>query len=131
MTNPFRKQTDKFSIYIIIILPFSFHLQACCLLLFWEVEASTEMTSAISELSPPGRRRASAVDGENLETVCIKRRRRDPAAASYNNQLPGEKQQQQQLLQADQPTATTVKRSSKFRGVSRFCTGFEYNFLHD
>ncbi|KAJ0095439.1 hypothetical protein Patl1_16347 [Pistacia atlantica] len=73
------------------------------------------MTSTISELSPPARRRACAVDGDTMETVCNKRRRRDPAAASYNNQLP----EQQQLLQADQPTATIVKRSSKFRGVSR------------
>lgn len=75
-----------------------------------------EMITAKSEMGP-GRRRLCMAEGDNIETKCIKRRRRDPSTGSlgcYNQQ--GEQQQQQ----GDQPTATTVKRSSRFRGVSRF-----------
>ncbi|XWS34050.1 hypothetical protein CRYUN_Cryun21dG0005900 [Craigia yunnanensis] len=76
-----------------------------------------EMVTAKSELSP-GRRRLCMAEGASIETKCIKRRRRDPStgAPGCNNQQ-GEQQQQQ--LRGDQPTATTVKRSSRFRGVSR------------
>ncbi|XP_017970512.1 PREDICTED: AP2-like ethylene-responsive transcription factor At1g79700 [Theobroma cacao] len=74
-----------------------------------------EMITAKSEMGP-GRRRLCMAEGDNIEIKCIKRRRRDPSTGSlgcYNQQ--GEQQQQQ----GDQPTATTVKRSSRFRGVSR------------
>ncbi|XWS69758.1 hypothetical protein CRYUN_Cryun04dG0206500 [Craigia yunnanensis] len=76
-----------------------------------------EMVTAKSDLSP-GRRRLCMAEGDTIETKCIKRRRKDPStgALGCNNQQ-GEQQQQQ--LQGDQPTATTVKRSSRFRGVSR------------
>ncbi|XP_021299610.1 AP2-like ethylene-responsive transcription factor At1g79700 [Herrania umbratica] len=74
-----------------------------------------EMITAKSEMGPR-RRRLCMAEGDNIETKCIKRRRRDPSTGSLccNNQQ-GEQQQQQ----GDQPTATTVKRSSRFRGVSR------------
>ncbi|XVE85923.1 hypothetical protein DITRI_Ditri17bG0130900 [Diplodiscus trichospermus] len=77
-----------------------------------------EMVTAKSELSP-GRRRFCMVEGDTIETKCIKRRRRDPSTGALGcNDQQGE-QQQQQELRGDQPTATTVKRSSRFRGVSR------------
>ncbi|KAL5759599.1 hypothetical protein ACOSP7_018119 [Xanthoceras sorbifolium] len=72
-------------------------------------------TNAVSEISQ-GRRRLCMAEGGGMETVCVKRRRREPSAVS-NNKLGD--QQKQHLLLADQTTATTVKRSSKFRGVSR------------
>ncbi|XWS23237.1 hypothetical protein CRYUN_Cryun29cG0104100 [Craigia yunnanensis] len=76
-----------------------------------------EMVTAKTELSP-GRRHLCMAEGDTIETKCIKRRRRDPStgALGFNNQ-PGEQQQQQ--LQGDQSTVATVKRSSRFRGVSR------------
>ncbi|XVE91432.1 hypothetical protein REPUB_Repub01dG0009200 [Reevesia pubescens] len=77
-----------------------------------------EIVTAKSKLSP-GRRRLCMTEGDTIETKCIKRRRRDPSTAALGcNKQQGEQQQQQQL-QSDQPTATTVKRSSRFRGVSR------------
>ncbi|XP_007216819.1 AP2-like ethylene-responsive transcription factor At1g16060 [Prunus persica] len=64
------------------------------------------------------RLRLSTVDREAQESRCVKRRRRDPAAvaASCDNS-----QSEQHLPQkpADQTSATTMKRSSRFRGVSR------------
>ncbi|XP_009342869.2 AP2-like ethylene-responsive transcription factor At1g16060 [Pyrus x bretschneideri] len=65
-----------------------------------------------------GRRRLSAADREVQAARCVKRRRRDPPAvtvSSDNNQI------ELQLPQkpADQTPATTMKRSSRFRGVSR------------
>ncbi|XP_021297701.1 AP2-like ethylene-responsive transcription factor At1g79700 [Herrania umbratica] len=64
-----------------------------------------------------GRRRICSADGEIQATRCVKRRRRDPASVAlgcYDNQ--GQQPQQQN----DQTNAaTTVKRSSRFRGVSR------------
>ena len=64
-----------------------------------------------------GRRRMCPADGEVQAVRCVKRRRRDPASFAvgchYN-------QGQQPQQQNDQTTvATTVKRSSRFRGVSR------------
>lgn len=78
-----------------------------------------ELVTAKSELSP-GRRGLCATEGDSTtETKCIKRRRRSDPSNGNNNQ--GEQQQQQkQQVKGDQPTATTVKRSSRFRGVSRF-----------
>ncbi|GMJ05680.1 hypothetical protein HRI_004237200 [Hibiscus trionum] len=74
-----------------------------------------ELVTAKSELSP-GITRSFTVEGDAIDTKCVKRRRRDHSSGSLgcNNQL-----QQPQQLQGDQPTATTVKRSSRFRGVSR------------
>ncbi|XVE68062.1 hypothetical protein DITRI_Ditri09bG0038800 [Diplodiscus trichospermus] len=64
-----------------------------------------------------GRRRVYSADGEVQAVRSVKRRRRDPASVAlgcYNNQ--GQQPQQQN----DQTNAaTTVKRSSRFRGVSR------------
>ncbi|XP_022775800.1 AP2-like ethylene-responsive transcription factor At1g16060 [Durio zibethinus] len=73
-----------------------------------------ETVTAKSKLSP-GRRRLCMAEDDTIETKCIKRRRRDPStgALGCNNQ------QGEQQVQGDQPTATTVKRSSRFRGVSR------------
>ncbi|CAL5370626.1 unnamed protein product [Camellia sinensis] len=62
----------------------------------------------------PGRRNRSRLDGEALEAKCAKRQRRDPIPACHNQQI---EQPQQQVYQASAPT--TVKRSSKFRGVSK------------
>ncbi|KAA3460772.1 AP2-like ethylene-responsive transcription factor [Gossypium australe] len=74
-----------------------------------------EIVTAKSEFSP-GRTRLCTAEDNAIDTKCIKRRRRDHSnsALGLSNQ-----QQQHQQLQGDQPTATTVKRSSRFRGVSR------------
>ncbi|KAK6922061.1 AP2/ERF domain [Dillenia turbinata] len=82
------------------------------------------MTSVKSEVSPGGACRQFLVEDMNK---CVKRRKRDPsavAAINCNEQHSDDQQQQQQLqqnMQGDQCTngATTVKRSSRFRGVSR------------
>lgn len=66
-----------------------------------------EMVALKTEEST-GRRRVSACPGD------VKRRRRDPAAGPVND----DKSQRQQVDQSS--AATTVKRSSRFRGVSRF-----------
>ncbi|GMI99909.1 hypothetical protein HRI_003660200 [Hibiscus trionum] len=75
-----------------------------------------ELVTTKSE-SIPRRTRSFAVKGDAIDTKCIKRRRRDHS----NGVAPGcnDQQQQHQQLQGDQPNATTVKRSSRFRGVSR------------
>ncbi|KAL9352791.1 hypothetical protein Peur_055471 [Populus x canadensis] len=54
---------------------------------------------------------------------CIKRRRRDPStfalSCNINDQQSDQQQQQQSLGDRTAAVATTVKRSSRFRGVSR------------
>ncbi|KAB2053260.1 hypothetical protein ES319_A12G175600v1 [Gossypium barbadense] len=74
-----------------------------------------EIVTAKSEFSP-GRTRLCTAEDNAIDTNYIKRRRRDHSnsALGLSNQ-----QQRHQQLQGDQPTATTVKRSSRFRGVSR------------
>lgn len=65
-----------------------------------------------------GRRRICMVEGASQATHHVKRRRRDPSAVAP----VGDETQSQQLQQqqTDQASATTaVKRSSRFRGVSR------------
>ncbi|KAI4351601.1 hypothetical protein L6164_005945 [Bauhinia variegata] len=61
-------------------------------------------------------------EGESQGTRCgVKRRRRESAAPALDGEdNQSRKQQQQQQQQVDQNSATsTVKRSSRFRGVSR------------
>ncbi|KAK6928286.1 AP2/ERF domain, partial [Dillenia turbinata] len=61
-------------------------------------------------------------EGETFVTRSVKRRRRDTTAVvpSSNNHLSQEQKQMQLPNQVDQTSpATTVKRSSRFRGVSR------------
>ncbi|XP_062153361.1 AP2-like ethylene-responsive transcription factor At1g79700 [Alnus glutinosa] len=69
----------------------------------------------------PRRRSKCVADGEAQATRCVKRRRRDPAAvARLSDDTQSQPQQQFPQQQMDQTsTASTVKRSSKFRGVSR------------
>ncbi|XP_057489479.1 AP2-like ethylene-responsive transcription factor At1g79700 [Actinidia eriantha] len=57
------------------------------------------------------------IESENLETKCVKRRRRDPSAVG----VARDKQLMEQVDQTSStPTTTsTVKRSSRFRGVSK------------
>nr|GMD74735.1 AP2-like ethylene-responsive transcription factor At1g16060 [Ipomoea batatas]GMD78204.1 AP2-like ethylene-responsive transcription factor At1g16060 [Ipomoea batatas] len=80
-----------------------------------------EMKSVKSEelLSPAGRRSLCMV---NCENKCVKRRRRSPPAIAI--QPPGETSVQNAAdsttpKQPNVPTTPTVKRSSRFRGVSR------------
>ncbi|KAL9677597.1 hypothetical protein QQ045_005830 [Rhodiola kirilowii] len=68
-----------------------------------------------------GRRRMRVVDG-NTATRCVKRRRRDPplvAAVSITSEEADLKQLLVDGGAVPVATATTVKRSSRFRGVSR------------
>ncbi|KDP45478.1 hypothetical protein JCGZ_09727 [Jatropha curcas] len=58
----------------------------------------------------PGRQRMCITEGEAQATRCVKRRRRD----AVDNQIL-----QQQTDQTSATAAATVKRSSRFRGVSR------------
>ncbi|XVF14221.1 hypothetical protein REPUB_Repub09cG0039600 [Reevesia pubescens] len=63
------------------------------------------------------RRRMCSADGEVQAVRCVKRRRRDPASVALGCD---DNQGQQPKQQNDQTNAvTTVKRSSRFRGVSR------------
>lgn len=68
----------------------------------------------------PGSSRMCMADSEEAQLArCVKRRRRDPAAVTLRRD---DNQSQQQLpqQQTDQTSAaSTVKRSSRFRGVSR------------
>ncbi|XVE83839.1 hypothetical protein DITRI_Ditri16bG0119900 [Diplodiscus trichospermus] len=63
------------------------------------------------------RRRMCSADGEVQAARCVKRRRRDPALVALG--CGGDNQGQQQHDQTNGAVATTVKRSSRFRGVSR------------
>lgn len=75
-----------------------------------------------SELSPRSHR-LLMMDGDAIAiatTKCVKRRRRDSSMAVLGgNEQQGEQSEAQQPLMNGQSTATTVKRSSRFRGVSR------------
>ncbi|KAI5341024.1 hypothetical protein L3X38_020298 [Prunus dulcis] len=64
------------------------------------------------------RLRLTTVDREAQESRCVKKRRRDPAAVAVSCD---NSQSEQHFPQkpADQTSATTTKRSSRFRGVSR------------
>nr|QNI23761.1 AP2/ERF transcription factor [Camptotheca acuminata] len=86
-----------------------------------------EMTSVKAEVMNSGRRRLCMVEGDAPVTKCVMRRRRDPSAVALGCNIDQGKQQQLQLLPVDQPT--TVKRSSRFRGVSR--SGLSYVKFHD
>ncbi|KAF9663706.1 hypothetical protein SADUNF_Sadunf17G0079900 [Salix dunnii] len=67
----------------------------------------------------PGRRRFLTADREAQVARCVKRRRRDPATVALGSD-DGQSQQQLPQQQNHQTSvATTVKRSSRFRGVSR------------
>jgi len=85
-----------------------------------------EMTRNTGDQISLGRRRLCMIEEERRagETgKCIKRRRRDPStfALSCNiNDQQSDQQQQQSLGDRTAAVATTVKRSSRFRGVSRF-----------
>ncbi|KAK9116862.1 hypothetical protein Sjap_015809 [Stephania japonica] len=75
-----------------------------------------EMVQVKCELSP-GRRRACM--GNDEMRKCVKRRRREPNKEIVDcDNLQNEKGQQQNVDQAT-TSSTTVKRSSRFRGVSR------------
>lgn len=86
-----------------------------------------EMTAALKSELSPGKRHMCILEGDNtvVANKCIKRRRRDSSSSAVA--AVGCKEQQQagqQQPQADQSaaaaTTTPVKRSSRFRGVSRF-----------
>lgn len=67
----------------------------------------------------PGRRRGCIADNEAQVARYVKRRRRDPAIVALGSD-DNQSQQQMPQKQTDQTSAaTTVKRSSRFRGVSR------------
>ncbi|KAI4328391.1 hypothetical protein L6164_020748 [Bauhinia variegata] len=76
-----------------------------------------ELTSVKSELIPRSHRMLM-MEAENNGNKCVKRRRRDSSTAALGgNEQHGEQTQELQQPQGDQST-TTVKRSSRFRGVS-------------
>lgn len=66
----------------------------------------------------PARRRSSMADGEGQDVKPVKRRRRDSAAIARSCDTT-QQPQPQPADQASAPAPTTVKRSSRFRGVSR------------
>lgn len=76
-----------------------------------------ELTLVKSELSPRSHRILMLDNDTNPTTKCVKRRRRDSSVLGGNEQRGDISEMQQPL--GGQSTATTVKRSSKFRGVSR------------
>lgn len=81
-----------------------------------------EMSSLKSEVGT-GSRGLCTLEGDISMTKCVKRRRRSPSLALLNQGI--EQQQPQAVALVDQPnaatttTTSTVKRSSRFRGVSR------------
>ncbi|XP_027152657.1 AP2-like ethylene-responsive transcription factor At1g16060 [Coffea eugenioides] len=82
------------------------------------------MSTLIKSEESPGRRRMCTADAGAPGGRSVKRRRRDQqtaAADAFPLACPGQQMQQQQLEQVvDLSSApTTVKRSSRFRGVSR------------
>ncbi|KAG6759397.1 hypothetical protein POTOM_035873 [Populus tomentosa] len=85
-----------------------------------------EMTRNTGDQISLGRRRLCMIGEERRagETgKCIKRRRRDPStfalSCNINDQQRDQQQQQQSLGDRTPAVATNVKRSSRFRGVSR------------
>ncbi|XVF16551.1 hypothetical protein REPUB_Repub10bG0041800 [Reevesia pubescens] len=77
-----------------------------------------EMMMVKDEQYQGRRRRMCSADGEVQAVRCVKRRRRDPASVALgcDDNIQGQQPKQQN----DQTNAaTTVKRSSRFRGVSR------------
>ncbi|XP_030531086.2 AP2-like ethylene-responsive transcription factor At1g16060 [Rhodamnia argentea] len=78
-----------------------------------------EMLMVKTEETAGQRRAYVAADGQAPRPCCVKRRRRDPAS-SVLLRRSDEAGQGHQPQQADQASsAATVKRSSRFRGVSR------------
>nr|QNI23758.1 AP2/ERF transcription factor [Camptotheca acuminata] len=76
-----------------------------------------DMSAVKSEVLSPVRQRLCMVEGDASVNKCVNRRRRDLSVFSLSCNDKGGGQQQ---LPIDQPKATTtVKRSSRFRGVSR------------
>ncbi|KAM1058794.1 hypothetical protein TB2_023192 [Malus domestica] len=76
-----------------------------------------ELTMVKNEENP-GRRRLCAEDPEAQAARCVKRRRRDPPPVAFSCDNSQTEQKLPQKL-ADQTLTTTMKRSSRFRGVSR------------
>lgn len=76
-----------------------------------------EMSGVKSELNPE-----NLLEGDHIvANKYVKRRRRDSSAAGCKDQQAGLQQQPQADQSAAASTTTTpVKRSSRFRGVSRF-----------
>ncbi|GMI86934.1 hypothetical protein HRI_002362700 [Hibiscus trionum] len=69
-----------------------------------------------------GRGRRCSIEDEHVKVQavrCVKRRRRDPVALVDINNEEGDQRQNDQSNAAATASATTVKRSSRFRGVSR------------
>ncbi|KAI3462953.1 hypothetical protein Pfo_019616 [Paulownia fortunei] len=70
----------------------------------------------------PGRRHRCMADGEAPEASCIKRRRRDTAATVLGNNQQIQKQESNPIS-----APTTVKRSSRFRGVTHLWDKLSWN----
>ena len=85
-----------------------------------ETKREMEKTAVKSELIGHGKRQMSVLEGEIMSGKCIKRRRRDSCGVGIGCKEQQVEQQKQQLPNQSVTTATTVKRSSRFRGVSRF-----------
>jgi len=71
-----------------------------------------------SELSPRSHRLLMLETNSVVTTKSVKRRRRDSSVLGGNEQQGDVSEIQQPL--SGQSTVTTVKRSSRFRGVSRY-----------
>ena len=69
-----------------------------------------------NEENPRRHSMSCAADGEAQAARCVKRRRRDSTAVA---RISDDTQSQPQHQVDQTSTASTVKRSSKFRGVSR------------
>ncbi|KAF8378404.1 hypothetical protein HHK36_029743 [Tetracentron sinense] len=67
----------------------------------------------------PGKRHLCKVEGDAPAAKYIKRRRREPALVALSSCDDHQGEQQQQVNPSTATSTTTVKRSSRFRGVSR------------
>ncbi|XP_057494182.1 AP2-like ethylene-responsive transcription factor At1g16060 [Actinidia eriantha] len=78
-----------------------------------------EMITVVKSEVSPVRRRLCEMEGELPVAKCVKRRRREPNPLGCTDQADQQKPQQLQVVDQSTTTTTTVKRSSRFRGVSR------------
>lgn len=81
-----------------------------------------ELAPVKSELSPRSHRLVIIDGSDVISTKCAKRRRRDSSMAVLGGKGQQGEQLEEQKQLGGQSTATTVKRSSRFRGVSRYVT---------
>ena len=114
-----------------INLPTNQFVPCCLQLRKKKYQTEMEMITVVKSEVSPVRRRLCEMEGELPVAKCGKRRRREPNALALGctNQADQQKPQQLQAVDQSTTTTTTVKRSSRFRGVSRYGIGHFSSFV--